>query len=227
MASDVDICNLALGHLGDEANVQAISPTPDGSIQADHCARFYPIARDQMLSGHAWNFASKRVALAVLDTDELPGTWAYAYALPSQCLRALAVIMPVTASLLIQTSQFSGFPPIPNTPDDNATQDFVIEALQDGTLAVFTNVYQAELRYIERITDTTKFSPAFTTALARLLASYLAGPIIKGSEGMKVAQAQMGVYKQLELPAARSEDATARKQNLYNNFIPDGLKARA
>ena len=48
MPSEVDICNLALGHLGDSATVATIDP-PEGSAQAEHCARFYPIARDARL----------------------------------------------------------------------------------------------------------------------------------------------------------------------------------
>ena len=58
MASEVDICNLALGHLGDNATVSSISP-PEGSAQAEHCARFYPIARDALLEMHNWNFAMR------------------------------------------------------------------------------------------------------------------------------------------------------------------------
>ena len=33
MASDVDVCNLALSHIGDTANVASINP-PDGSVQS-------------------------------------------------------------------------------------------------------------------------------------------------------------------------------------------------
>ena len=36
MSSDVDICNLALARLGDEANIVSISP-PDQSAQAGYC----------------------------------------------------------------------------------------------------------------------------------------------------------------------------------------------
>ena len=56
MASVVDICNLALAHIGDDATVSSIDP-PEGSAQAEHCKRFYAIARDTMLQMHNWNFA--------------------------------------------------------------------------------------------------------------------------------------------------------------------------
>ena len=69
MASVVDICNLALAHLGDDATISSIDP-PEGSAQAEHCKRFYTSARDTLLQLHPWNFASKRIALAELG-DEL------------------------------------------------------------------------------------------------------------------------------------------------------------
>ena len=72
MASVVDICNLALGHLGDPATVSSIDP-PEGSAQAQHCARFYPIARDSLLEMHSWNFSTYREALAHLQ----PAEWIY------------------------------------------------------------------------------------------------------------------------------------------------------
>jgi hypothetical protein len=204
MSSAVDIYNLALGHLGDEATVS--SPT-ESSVQAEHCNRFYPMARDAMLAGHAWSFATKRISLALLSTDETPDTWDYAYALPSTCLEAISVLEP-------------------GAEDDADTSPFIIEALQNGTLAVFTNVEDATLRYIEQITDTTKFPPLFVLALARLLASMLAGPIIKGEAGMKVQQAHLAAYQKVDRPAAESADSRGRKFNKYKDFIPDGLKAR-
>lgn len=225
MASEVDICNLALGHIGDEASVAAINP-PDSSAQAEHCARFYPIARDRLLAGHAWSFATKRIALAELSTDELPATWAYAYSLPADCVTPISILLPVIASSQIPVSQFSSYPPIPNTPDDNATQDFIVEALQTGEQVIYTNVANAELRYIYRCIDTTKFGPLVVDALARLLASYLAGPVIKGTAGMEVSKAHLSQYIKVDLPAAQAADARARKQNLYKDFIPEGLRAR-
>lgn len=207
MASEVDICNLALGHLGDEATVSSIDP-PEGSAQAEHCERFYPIARDAVLSGHAWSFATKRVALALLSTDETPDTWAYAYALPSECLSPIAVFAP-------------------GATDDSEGDDFIVEALADGTLVLYTNTEDATLRYVEQITDTTKFKPLVVAAIARLLASYLAGPLIKGEGGMKVAQAQYTAYLKIDKPAAEAADSRGRKQSLYESFIPASIRARA
>ena len=42
MASEIDIVNLALSRLGDDATVASLYP-PEGSAQAEHGARFYPV----------------------------------------------------------------------------------------------------------------------------------------------------------------------------------------
>ena len=73
MASDTDICNLALSHLGDEASVVTIDP-PEGSPQADHCARFYPIARDSGLQMTAASFGHRRAGLGLVAAA--PPAWA-------------------------------------------------------------------------------------------------------------------------------------------------------
>lgn len=225
MASELDICNLALAHLGDDATVTALVP-PDGSAQADHCVRFYPMARDAVISTHAWNFATRRIDLALLDTDELPATWQYAYAKPNLCLAAISVLAPVIPSVLnFPIGEFST-PALPGMPDDTETQPFVMEILSDGSEVVFTNVEDAVMRYVVSINDTTKFTPLVVLAIARLLASMLAGPIIKGTTGMKIEREQREIFEKIDLPRAQAADARARKVNVYDTFVPDGLRSR-
>ena len=62
MSSVVDICNIALSRLGDRATVTSIDP-PEGSAQADHCRRFYPIALKTILATYNWSFATTRKEL--------------------------------------------------------------------------------------------------------------------------------------------------------------------
>jgi hypothetical protein len=101
--SEVTICNLALSHLGDTAEVTSIKP-PDASVQAQLCARFYPMARNALLEMANWGFATRRVTLAevanpTLDPDDScsRGTWRFAYGLPADAVNVLAVI-PADAS---------------------------------------------------------------------------------------------------------------------------------
>lgn len=225
MASDVDICNLALAHLGDEATVSSISPS-DGSQQADYCVLFYPIARDQLLGMHAWSFATKRVTLALLNTSELPDTWQYCYAAPNGAIQVIAVLPPGNTDTFVATDPSNPLYGAPTQPGDLNTQPFIQETLQDGSKVIFTNVQDATARYIYGVTDTTKFPPLFVTALARLLAAYLAGPILKGEIGMKVAQAQYSIFVKVDGPLAMGMDQKGQRVNAYKNFIPDSLQSR-
>jgi hypothetical protein len=195
LASEVDIANLALSHLGDSATVASLNP-PEGSAQAEHCARFYPIARDSLLEMHSWGFATKRVSLALL-TNTWP-EWTYAYACPTDALNLLAVLAadaPNDYSTGLTNSGAGNYTP----------QDFSNETADDGTSIIFTNVQNATLRYSARITDTTKFSPLFVDALAWLLASYMAGPILKGDAGMGAARQCLGAFDKVYAKATVSD----------------------
>lgn len=160
MPSAVEICNVALAHLGDPANVASIDP-PEGSPQARYCARFYPIARDTVQEAHTWAFNTRRAALAsVAMPAAVEGEWLYAYALPADCLRAFAVY-------------------IPGQTEKGKTEDYTIESLDSGQRVIFTDAPDAYIRYVVRVVDTTKFTPAFVNALSYLIAKHVAGPLTK------------------------------------------------
>lgn len=205
MASETDICNLALANLGDTATVVAISP-PSGSVQAVHCARFYPIARDALLEMHTWEFATKRVPLPLLSVTP-PSPWQYEYATPSDALNLLGILDPATtddySAGLIQYGSYQGPPGAMvgvYTP-----QPYANEVNSAGVDVIYTNQQNAILRYSARVTDTTQFSPLFVLALGYLLASMLAGPLIKGSESRTEAKAQYGLFKEAFVEAVESD----------------------
>ncbi len=202
MATDLDICNLALAHLGDDATVASIDP-PEGSIQAAHCARFYPVARDSLLEMHNWGFTTTRIALSLLAATPLSG-WVYAYAQPSDAINLLGVF-------------------IPGSTDDFNPQDFETETLADGTNVIYSNTQSAVLRYTRHVTDPSQFSPLFTDALGWLLASMLAGPLLKGTTG---AQATVQSYKMFlaQFGKAAASDAGQRRVRPQDN--PSWLKGR-
>ena len=204
MASSVDICNLALSKLGDDATVSSIDP-PEGSAQAEHCKRFYPIARDVALSKHAWNFATKRTALALL-TSVTTAEWDYAYAAPADILNNAAII---------------------NIYPDGAFMDdgveFAIETTTANGVVIYTNVEDAYIRYISKVTDTTRFTHEFVDSLSYLLASYLSGPVLKGDAGIKMGVEMMKLFK-ITLAEATTSDANSNKKELTH--VPDFVQAR-
>ena len=231
MASEVDICNIALGRLGDGANIQSISP-PDGSAQAEHCQRFYPVARDSLLEMHTWGFCTKRVALAALASNPASG-WAFCYAQPVDLLNTISVLDPnAQDDLSVGIAYPSQWNEVPLTNGGVYTpQPFQLESAIDGTDILLTNQGNAVLRYTARVADTTKFSPLFIDCLTWSLASMLAGPVIKGDAGMSMAaKCQMIAFGQSgksgRFGIAAASDAGQRKTNVRDKQQVTWLNAR-
>lgn len=201
MTTAVAVANLALSHLGDDATIVNLDP-PEGSAQAEQAALFYPIARDALLEMYPWNFALRRTTLALL--DEEPNTqWAYAYALPSNVLNVFAVQGAEDTDDFVGTT----YGPLVAI---NGVNDFEIEGLSDNTRVLYTNVVDARIRYTVAVTIPSFFPPLFTLALSYFLASFLAGPVLKGETGRTVAAQMlqtMGVY----LNQAQVMDAKQRR----------------
>lgn len=212
MASEVDIVNLALSRLGDKATVSSIDP-PEGSAQAAHAARFYPIARNSMQEMHPWAFTSRRITLALLAVTP-PSEWAYAYAAPSDALNFLAVTAPDAMD------DYSAATPVPYTQSGApypqlafglyTPQPYVLESLPDNSPVIYTNQIDAVLRYTALVVDTTKFSPLYIDALSWLLASHLAGPVLKGDVGRAETKACMSMAMGV-LSKATVSDANQRR----------------
>lgn len=202
MASVVSICKTALGHVANSAEITSIDPA-DGTAEADHCAAFYPIARDECLEAFAWSFATVRASLAELSDNPQEDVWAYAYALPNQMIKPLAVLLP-------------------SSTDDTLGQDYLIETLEDGSGVLYTNVEDAVLKFIYRQEDPAKYTPLFVVALGTMLGSYLAGPIAKDFK-LKQGLKQLATA---ELNAAAASNK-AQKVSAYKNFTPSHIAARS
>lgn len=218
MASDVDICNLMLSRLGDDATITSLSP-PEGSVQAERCATFYPLARDSLLELYDWNFATRRVVLTET-TLPIGCTWQYAYIMPNNVIRVISVLPPeVSDDYSVTLGNIPGYRSY-GYGDYEAPgfikkayytpQDFAIETvLSTGELIILTNQPQANARITFRVTDTTKFSPLFTDTLGWYGAHMLAGPILKGdvgaAEGKRCLQFAMALLGKASVSDARQE----------------------
>ena len=195
MASAVDVCNLALTHIGDPGNVASIDP-PEASPQGRYCARFYPIARDEVLEAHTWRFNTRRKALTSLPLpDAVAGEWSYAYSLPNECLRPFAVY-------------------VPGQTEVGKTEDFTVETADDGNQIVYANVPCAYLKYVVRVVDTNRWPPSFVDALAWKLATKLANPITQSDDKVKRALAgyQMAYAQATAMDAGTQSTEDWRKE---------------
>lgn len=217
MASAVDLCNMALANIGADGVVSSISP-PDGSAEAGHCARFYPQARTELLESFAWPFAKTRVSLASVPNPS--SIWAYAYAVPADCLNPVRVLNSFTL-------QYSGFwaaygfvtPSEIALFNERGSADYETE----GDV-LLTNEPTAVLLYVRDVTDTSKFTPGFNTALGYLLSSFLAGPIIKGKEGASTG----ATLRQAAMQAAHAAMAIEANNSVEPAVqIPGSIRARA
>ena len=200
MSTEIDICNLALARLGDSATVASIDP-PEGSAQADHCARFYPIARGVVLESHNWLFSTKRKRLALLSADAF--NWSYAYAVPSNSLKIISVL-PY------------------NGGSEDESQEYEIEA-GDSSNVILTNQGDAVAKFTELVTDPARYSNLVVDALAWLVGAYVGGPLLKGDVGVAASRACFSAY-QVAIEKAKAFDANQRR--VRPEHTPDWIGAR-
>tara|TARA_B110000285_G_scaffold41443_1_gene45588 strand:+ start:513 stop:1115 length:603 start_codon:yes stop_codon:yes gene_type:complete len=165
MASEVDICNLALSHIGASATISSLT---EASEEAFHCNLLYADARDGLLRSFPWGFATRHVALSDVGTP--PGNWAYRYSYPNDCLFAREIL---------QTNQVAG---------SNNPIEYEI-ALSDtlDSKVILTDQITATLIYTAQVTNTLVFEPMFTIALAWKMASEIAIPITRDEKSMNNA----------------------------------------
>lgn len=210
----VDICNEALGMIGESPDLESLS---EDSTNAAHCRLWFPRARDLILSTHSWSFNTKRRLLAEVPNEF--GQWSYAYAQPADCLRALAVLhkdAPDDTSMV--------FPPSGSIalPGDRAVlsnvqsaiyspQDFSPEVDSEGMPVILTDQPEAMLRCNVRISDVTLYPPTVRQVIVCQLASMLAGPIIKGEAGRAEERRCLEVMR-MYLAEARPIDSNQRQQ---------------
>jgi len=206
------ICNLALAKLGDVATVSSISP-PDGSMQANYCAIYYPQALNVLMDKHAWAFATTTVALVQATNNSNP-LWTYAYTLPADYF-SLVEIKSAASAPLYYSPYRSQVP-----ANVNAAIEYEV---QGSTL--YSNFDSAVLVYVSNnFNDPSVYQPMFAEALATLLASYLAGPILKGDTGAAAAQ-KFGKLFSAVFSDAVENDGQYRRQRPVS--VPAGIRSRA
>lgn len=216
--SVVGICNLALSHLGADNIIASIDP-PDGSVEAGRCAQLYPIARQEMLEMFPWTFAKTRVALSALASNPSK-VWRYAYAAPSDALQNRRILTTSTLDVygffpfggLLRADEAALF-------TEQGSADFQVE---NGVF--LTNEPDAVLLYVRDVIDPSQFTPGFTVALSLLLASYLAGPIIRGATG---TQAAMTLREMAGKKGREAMIVDANGVGETSSFVPEHIRRRA
>jgi hypothetical protein len=172
MATVVDICNRALVLLGDRGTVSSIDP-PEGSAQADHCARFYPMALKEALTAFPFSFSIKRGTLPRSATQVVGETDKYAFVLPSDCLYLVEAY---------------------SQDNRNLPVEYNIEQI-GGVRCVISNQPSMWAKYVSGEVNASTFTAYFESALTHRLAAFLAGALMPGSSGISQAQDQLKLYE--------------------------------
>lgn len=203
MTAVVTICNMALSRIGQAVTISSIDP-PEQTEEAQLCAQYWPQVRDMTLSAHAWGFATVRADLGNLTSAYPPTTaFKYTYAYPSDCLRLIGVR-------------------VAEPVNDIDFENVDIGAASDGTRLIYSNTKDASAVYIRQVTDSAVYSAQLVEAQVYFLASLLAGGIIKGVEGMRVADA-MRERGERDLLKAQTLD----KRQSRNSSVQDWTQQKA
>lgn len=141
--SEVDICNSALNLIGASTILSLQEDSKVGRI----CNQRYPHVRDSVFRSHPWNCLIKRTALPQ-DTQAPEWEFAYAYSLPSDCLRILKLEYSDTVYKI------------------------------EGRKIVTDENAPLKIQYVAQITDPMQYDQLLVEAIASRLASDIAYPII-------------------------------------------------
>lgn len=215
MASNVELGNLSLAHLGSDAQITSVSP-PDGSKEAGYVKTFLPVARRELIEAHEWRFTMRRARLVEL-VENPSDRWPFAYNKPSDCLKPRRIL---TANGLVSDAIFAYLPGAPYSLNlnDAGGANYQLE-----NTTIFTDEAEATLLYQVDMEDLNKVTPMFYTALSYLLAAYMAGPVVRGKAGVAAAQK----YRELAFSmaaAAMTSDANNGGENA--EFQPESVRAR-
>ena len=169
MATQTNICNMALGHIRAQSPVDQITSIDEVSNEAQACNLYYDQVLEELLTSHPWTFAAKTAELAA-HADDPPADWGYRYALPADCLRTRAV---TTSSVTSQTDPIR----------------YMLELNDAGTAqTLLCDIDDAWLRYTSSDVDEALFSPMFTAALAWRLAMEICIPLTGMTELLSYCQ---------------------------------------
>jgi hypothetical protein len=208
--TDVSICNLALTHLGDKAAVVSISaPT---TAQETYCATYYPIARDLVIAAHSWSFCTVRKALSA-STVSPPSTWAYCYDAPAGLVNLIELLDANASddySTPVNFTQVDGTTAAIANLGVPTPYPFAQEWDETNSKAlIYSDLASAVARYTIGNTAPANFPSEFVMAVSYQLASFLAGPILKGDVAIKVTPA-MAAEANRWMSKAKLSDTSAR-----------------
>ena len=199
MANLLDCCNRALAEIA----VGSISSLSDGSIEARECNRFASALVTEISGWHEWGFAIVSVTLASI-TNDRPDEWQYAYALPSDMEKPLALRrQPCTVEGGDQVTLPNGMwadtgpysrPILGNFPFPRQDASPLAYVIEGQTL--YANVVNAILHYWQVLTDVSQFPPTLARAFELELSARVCLPLVKNPQLAQAIKQQAEMQRQ-------------------------------
>lgn len=183
MAASTNIANMAISHLGISKEIGNLDT--EKSAEAAACRTFYETARDETLRDFPWPFATKFVALGLVETDPTD-EWSFSYRYPSDCLNIRRIL--------------SGL----RNDNRDSRASYKIGRDDDGVL-IYTDIENASIEYTIRDDEVERYTPDFKMAFSCRLAALIAPRITKG-DPFKMRDAALKMY-QMELSKAHANAA--------------------
>lgn len=188
MASEVEICNLALSNI----RAGSINSLNESSLQAQLCKLKYSILRDRCLKEIVWSFNRSIRPLAAVTTEIF--NWSYVYAYPVDCLKIRRLIgeyeeLPVGGSDVISRSLDERV-----RPPNRQQVPYEVFAASGGRV-IAANMPNLRVDMAIKITDPNLFDDDFILALSHLLAAEIAVPIVGSELGDQLRVRELQLYE--------------------------------
>lgn len=173
VATEAALCNIALGRCGIRDYIDDLDEASD---EAEACTVHYANARDSVLASAPWKFATRRRDLTQLTNVTRTG-WGFAYSLPNDFVSPVRLWPQPNAGggvFVTSGSPFAGYTLNASARNLGADQKIPYDLESDASvgtnLILVTDLDQANLQYVARITTPALFPDLFVNAVAWQLA---------------------------------------------------------
>lgn len=192
MASEIEICNLALTRLG----ADSIRSFSESNKRARLSQITYQHVRDLYLEDYEWSFNTKYIQLGLLANVTHP-KYTYVYQVPSDCLYARQILNELgVVDSRIMWELFNSY--------------------------IATDIEDAWLRYSQIVTNSNTFPKYFVEAVASQVAAELAPSIVQDKKRYDelTARAEFRLSRAIEKDAALGIEYRFRDQDPeFDSFI--------
>ena len=194
--SQLQICNLALNHLG----MNSVSALTDDNPSVDACNVFYEPVRDDVFRELKWPFATIQAVLTT--TSATIVGWDYVYTYPANAVTVWSVYNEATV----------------DRKDEQEFEVLLSDETSTGAKIICTNTADAYADYTFKTSDTSVYDTKFVFALSYKLAATMAHMLIGSAEkGLKL----MEIYNAIIHEAKRISAIEKLKKPVFNSSYQD------